>query len=160
MDPVLGRFASEDPAGDGGNWFAYCGDNPVNMVDKDGKTGGPPNSTDYLEVSTGQAVLATALIWFASIAKGGIERGSLIFGLIVALGGFGLIYDGLKDCDMPQWKEAMLGGALSVGFNYGFNKATGSGTRIMTGMLPGASATVTACAAYSVILEVYTLACT
>ncbi len=36
-DPVLGRFISEDPARDGGNWFAYAGNNPVGMVDPDGR---------------------------------------------------------------------------------------------------------------------------
>ena len=28
-DPTLGRFITEDPARDGGNWFAYCGNNPM-----------------------------------------------------------------------------------------------------------------------------------
>jgi len=37
MDPVLGRFISEDPARDGANWFEYCRGNPVNAVDHDGQ---------------------------------------------------------------------------------------------------------------------------
>ena len=36
-DPALGRFISEDPAKDGGNWFAYAGNDPVGMVDRDGR---------------------------------------------------------------------------------------------------------------------------
>jgi RHS repeat-associated protein len=36
MDPVLGRFISEDPSEDGVNWFVYCGDEPVNHTDKTG----------------------------------------------------------------------------------------------------------------------------
>ena len=36
-DPVLGRFISEDPARDGGNWYAYAGNNSVGMVDPDGR---------------------------------------------------------------------------------------------------------------------------
>jgi len=36
MDPVTGRFVSEDPAGNGANWFAYCVDNPINTFDKTG----------------------------------------------------------------------------------------------------------------------------
>jgi len=36
-DPVIGRFISEDPAYQGGNWYAYCGNNPVNLTDPDGK---------------------------------------------------------------------------------------------------------------------------
>jgi len=37
MDPVLGKFASEDPARDGANWYVYCGNNPANMIDQDGR---------------------------------------------------------------------------------------------------------------------------
>ena len=31
-DPTLGRFITEDPARDGGNWFAYVGNNPMSRV--------------------------------------------------------------------------------------------------------------------------------
>jgi hypothetical protein len=34
---VAGRFVSEDPAYNGQNWFAYCGDNPIGAVDPTGK---------------------------------------------------------------------------------------------------------------------------
>jgi RHS repeat-associated protein len=37
MDPVVGRFSSEDPAGDGINWFVYCYNDPINLVDRTGK---------------------------------------------------------------------------------------------------------------------------
>jgi len=36
-DPVVGRFASEDPAQDGVNWFSYCGANPICRCDATGK---------------------------------------------------------------------------------------------------------------------------
>jgi len=36
-DPVAGRFASEDPAADGLNWFTYADNAPVNKVDPSGK---------------------------------------------------------------------------------------------------------------------------
>ncbi|MDX1935359.1 MAG: RHS repeat-associated core domain-containing protein, partial [Capsulimonadales bacterium] len=32
-DPAVGRFLSPDPAYDGTNWYAYCGNNPVNRSD-------------------------------------------------------------------------------------------------------------------------------
>lgn len=35
-DPDLGRFVSEDPAMDGDNWYVYCGNDPINMVDPSG----------------------------------------------------------------------------------------------------------------------------
>ncbi|MCC6446959.1 MAG: RHS repeat-associated core domain-containing protein [Armatimonadetes bacterium] len=37
MDPVTGRFESEDPKQDGVNWFVYCESNPVNRTDPTGE---------------------------------------------------------------------------------------------------------------------------
>jgi len=36
MDPVIGRFVSEDPAQSGINWYAYCDNNPVSRYDESG----------------------------------------------------------------------------------------------------------------------------
>ena len=38
-NPTDGRFISEDPIKDGANWYAYCGNNPVMMVDPWGLKG-------------------------------------------------------------------------------------------------------------------------
>jgi RHS repeat-associated protein len=35
-DPTLGRFITEDPARDGVNWYAYCGNNPLTHTDPTG----------------------------------------------------------------------------------------------------------------------------
>jgi hypothetical protein len=35
-DPNTCRFITRDPSGDGVNWYAYCGNNPVTRVDADG----------------------------------------------------------------------------------------------------------------------------
>jgi len=37
-DARIGRFISQDPAGDGDNWYAYAGNDPVDEVDPDGLT--------------------------------------------------------------------------------------------------------------------------
>ncbi len=57
-DPVVGRFASEDPAHDGGNWFAYCGNNPVNFVDSAGTEIEQSGIAAWL---VGQTLAATSL---------------------------------------------------------------------------------------------------
>jgi len=36
--PEIGRFISQDPIGEGGNWYAYAGSNPVVRVDPNGRT--------------------------------------------------------------------------------------------------------------------------
>jgi RHS repeat-associated protein len=38
-DPEIGRFISEDPGKDSGDWFAFCRNNPLNMFDPDGCKG-------------------------------------------------------------------------------------------------------------------------
>lgn len=41
MDAETGRFISEDPAGQGRNWFTYCSNDPVNAVDESGRAERP-----------------------------------------------------------------------------------------------------------------------
>ncbi len=36
-DPEVGRFINQDPTKQDLNWYAYCGNNPLNRVDPDGK---------------------------------------------------------------------------------------------------------------------------
>ena len=50
-DPSVGRFISEDPARDGMNWYAYCGNSPVMMVD-------PLGLDHYIYYSKDQAAAA------------------------------------------------------------------------------------------------------
>lgn len=55
-EPGTGRFISEDSAYDGGNWYVYCSNSPVNFLDSDGKkiTG----NKDYYNVMMGIGLLA------------------------------------------------------------------------------------------------------
>lgn len=57
-DPVVGRFASEDVARDGRNWFTYVGANPTSRVDRSGKNwslaGVMTALGDYLNAETGE----------------------------------------------------------------------------------------------------------
>ena len=79
-DPSAGRFISEDPGQNGTNWYAYCGNNPVNAVDRSGKSGvsvdavinwaadmgGWTMAEAYLATLT--AVLAALSIWETKLA--------------------------------------------------------------------------------------------
>jgi RHS repeat-associated protein len=38
-DASTGRFISRDPIRDGYNWYAYCGNDPINIVDPEGLSG-------------------------------------------------------------------------------------------------------------------------
>ena len=62
MDPVTGRFLSEDPARDGANWFGYCGGDPVNAVDRDGRE-------DWAVAGGLTAVVSTAFALLAGLCS-------------------------------------------------------------------------------------------
>jgi len=44
-DSRTGRFISQDPAGDGDNWYGYCGNDPMDEADPEGLSASPnPNA--------------------------------------------------------------------------------------------------------------------
>jgi RHS repeat-associated protein len=47
-DPAIGRFITLDPVQDGSNWYVYCDNNPLSMVDP---TGLDPNYYEWRTVS-------------------------------------------------------------------------------------------------------------
>ena len=71
MDPVTGRFASQDPIRHGRNWYTYARNDPINRVDFSGKLDGVMDLLG-LEAENGSAVanagfgaLATVLVIIA-----------------------------------------------------------------------------------------------
>jgi len=50
-DSRIGRFLTQDPAGDGGNWYAYAGNDPVDNTDPSGLDDIP---TDLQQFTSGQ----------------------------------------------------------------------------------------------------------
>ena len=93
MDPVTGRFVSEDPALQGRNWFQYCFSNPVNGLDQDGRRAEWQGELWMLAMLT--ATTALGFLYFAPIepvcARAALHMASaavLLFGA-VAVGGSG-----------------------------------------------------------------------
>ena len=41
--PSTGTFITEDPIRDGGNWYSYCGENPIYYLDPYGLSGKSSN---------------------------------------------------------------------------------------------------------------------
>jgi RHS repeat-associated protein len=60
-DPSAGRFNSEDPGFNGPNWYVYCDNSPVTMVDADGKKPWPVFSQDAWAIGMGLAMFAACV---------------------------------------------------------------------------------------------------
>lgn len=67
-DPAIGRFISEDPAGDGANWYAYCGGNPANLVDSSGKE--PVELAEAVLLATAGSLLVFCGVMIMMCASG------------------------------------------------------------------------------------------
>jgi len=60
-EPGTGRFVSEDPGQSGPNWYAYCGPDPVDFSDTDGKA---KLSLAYNVALWLTAAISVVTIWF------------------------------------------------------------------------------------------------
>ena len=81
-DPNIGRFVSQDPAGDGLNWFTYCANNPVNGIDSDGRE----ISSVLAIAGMMAATLAGACCAFAMEGMGAANY--VMYGLAIMYAGF------------------------------------------------------------------------
>ena len=83
------RFITEDPAKDGVNWYAYCGNNPIMLVDPWGmKPGDKFNSTDDAAKDFGMYINTKSI-------DENIEYGTYIYSFVVDewwWGEYGLVY--------------------------------------------------------------------
>jgi RHS repeat-associated protein len=73
-DPALGRFISQDPAQDGNNWHTYCGNNPVNLVDTDGKAA----MNIITQTFIASFIMGFFFTWGEALAMGDISYESLV----------------------------------------------------------------------------------
>ena len=105
-EPSSGRFASSDPSGEGRNWFAYCGNNPVSGVDSAGKFA--TMLTDVAAFITGMLALIAA--WRAS----NLARPMILSGL--AFLAAWCATDSLRELTGEGRKDAiMISGTLFIG---------------------------------------------
>jgi RHS repeat-associated protein len=122
-DPVTGRFASEDPARSGTNWYAYCANNPITFVDADGKEMSADQYNQYmfqlsLLIIGGGALFGSGALLFR---MGAALMDSLIGTLFVGPYGppvVASLQNGIRDAmtAMSMGMTRMLGGlALVVG---------------------------------------------
>ena len=102
-DPSVGRFASEDPDAQGNNWFAYCGNNPINEADQSGKSAG------LILVAVALFMYITTNVFFRDAfppaLKEALAAGNPVAGYI-ALGVAGLLALG----GTFEFVEALMGG--------------------------------------------------
>ncbi|RYG98245.1 MAG: RHS repeat-associated core domain-containing protein [Alphaproteobacteria bacterium] len=112
-DPQAGRFTSQDPAMHGLNWFAYCGNDPINRVDKTGEE----DEATWENVLKG---IAGAAIWdaikpyvFSALMKGAGKAVELIamqmmrMGTAMIIGGEVIMNDGAALVRAGQAVEPM-----------------------------------------------------
>jgi RHS repeat-associated protein len=110
-DPAIGRFASEDPAHDGNNWFAYGRNNPVSFVDSTG------NSPELVIEAINEAMgIYTKYLHGELSAK---EARMLLRQGIQALKGFANLFaiEGQAEIELGAIEtetDALLGGAGTI----------------------------------------------
>ncbi len=96
-DPNVGRFVSQDPKRSGLNWYAYCGNDPVNKVDSSGQeesvlhdviefgAGCLMSKTFLGTMAMGFLSLLVATVWVAGVGAGAIlGPGGMIYGGVAA----------------------------------------------------------------------------
>jgi RHS repeat-associated protein len=125
-DPVLGRFISEDSAGDGNNWYVYCRNNPINIIDPDGKS-----AETYLELFAGGFLFGVFGSIGAELALGYYptpeKLAKMMAGSFMAAG-VGTLYKLLQNLCASKAAEGFGGSAIrSVRWAYGATEKVVSG---------------------------------
>jgi len=148
-DSAIGRFISEDPAGDGANWYAYCGNNSVNLVDTNGKHSNLVSYHSTFWYGVGTVYTLLALLQAAAFSK--IGKWTKVVSLSVsrlantAITAFGLAQLGRDDISLAVQLSTGYGAALSWAVSEMIVKSA-HGLRTVAGVA------VAAAVVYSVLL--------
>ena len=102
-NPHTGRFITEDPIKDGLNWYAYCGNNPVNLVDPSGLS---LKVNNYKRNDSSSLVNTTEINYLKRDLNELLKDENGISAGIVKISDYGNIslemYD--SDCNLPGYK--------------------------------------------------------
>jgi len=135
MDPVTGRFVSEDPAQNGANWYIYCSNNATNKVDPNGHQ---EYSLLGISFASGLAAdLAQFLSDCINVAGGGewssfgTYAGAFAQGFVTAyligwLGNFGPIY---PKSFIPDFWDTLIDNGPRIVFGGVVGKGVGMGVQ-------------------------------
>jgi hypothetical protein len=116
----FGRFIQQDPIGDGVNWYAYAGNNPVRWVDPEGLWGVGVNINETTDV--GAVIIGAGQTGALGAGVFGGGLGGINAGGLAAWGGFGggpgwgRAYPS-HPCSRPHPHHAALGAYAGGGIN-------------------------------------------
>ena len=121
-DSRTGRFISQDPAGNGGNWYAYCGNDPMNGTDPSGlvpQWPGQPDETSQIPGFTGTPTyyLTGVYPWFVDSSGMGYDLDSYGYTGPDGPGESASAAGGGSQSDSDPGLFDGVGGAFGVGFS-------------------------------------------
>lgn len=78
-DPLIGRFITQDPSRDGMNWYAYAGNNPVNMIDptgliQEGEDKGYIWTTVHWKIPSDYGKVPSVMVAYRPITTPGVDQ--------------------------------------------------------------------------------------
>jgi RHS repeat-associated protein len=130
-EPWTGRFVSEDPARNGTNWYTYCDNDPVNLIDATGES--PVDALDaFLDKIVSILILAVAMAAIQEMAgqmrnDGTVDSPGRVVAKAVAAGLVAAIATVLGKAWIETAKQGLLAGmtttegkiAIGAAFAYG-----------------------------------------
>jgi len=117
--PELGRFVQQDPIGDGMNWYAYVGGNPVVWVDPEGLFGGGLSVSEVTDVGLGK-IGGAGQNGAASVGLLG-GRGATVLAGSASWGGFANAFG--RSVGYPSRNALAVGAFGGGGLNVWFTNA-------------------------------------